>query len=449
MDRVLLTVTPPATVTDGFGQRIYGVDAETGDQVELLEFAQSIVEHSEFVAALGERVARFATVRHASYVHLRRLDRPAEDRLQLVSDLTPGWRLSELIEESFAANIPVDITVAIAVLRQLLPAVALFGRHNRDNAIGALAPERLIVTPQARLVIAEHAFGPAIDKLNFDADKLWRDFRVSMPASAGLPRANARADATAVGVVALTLLLGRSLELEEYPGQLEALVEGAQESRDGEAAPLATSFRNWLKRALQLNASTAFQSTSESQLAFESVLASDRSYVTSSTALNNWVSKVGGAIDLKRKPAPPPPEPEPQTEPVVVPAPIAITEPELVAEPAAPPPAMEEIEISLDEPRLESQLHVAAHADPDVDLDVVAETVLEPEPDVLGRSASPTRSGWRCARYLRANSSKKIRSPGSCSITSPGTRRRRHHHHLLHHRRKSRTTWWRRLRKRY
>src|SRR5687768_12966872 len=373
MDRVLLTVTPPATVTDGFGQRIYGVDAETGDQVELLEFAQSIVEHSEFVAALGERVARFATVRHASYVHLRRLDRPAEDRLQLVSDLTPGWRLSELIEESFAANIPVDITVAIAVLRQLLPAVALFGRHNRDNAIGALAPERLIVTPQARLVIAEHAFGPAIDKLNFDADKLWRDFRVSMPASAGLPRANARADATAVGVVALTLLLGRSLELEEYPGQLEALVEGAQESRDGEAAPLATSFKNWLKRALQLDASTAFQSTSESQLAFESVLASDRSYVTSSTALNNWVSKVGGAIDLKRKPAPPPPppEPEPQAEPVVVPAPT------------------EEIEISLDEPGPESLSHVAAHVEPDVDLDTVAEMMLEPEPDVLEPEPDP------------------------------------------------------------
>src|SRR5688500_15640606 len=151
MDRVLLTVTPPATVTDGFGQRIGGVDAETGDQVELLEFAPSIVEHSEFVAALGERVARFATVRHASYVHLRRLDRPAEDRLQLVSDLTPGWRLSELVEESFAANIPVDITVRIAVLRQVLRAVAPFGRHHRDNAIGALPPQRVIVTPQARV----------------------------------------------------------------------------------------------------------------------------------------------------------------------------------------------------------------------------------------------------------------------------------------------------------
>ena len=48
--------------------------------------------------ALGERVARFAAVRHTSYVHLRRLDRPSPDRLELVSDLTPGWRLSELLD---------------------------------------------------------------------------------------------------------------------------------------------------------------------------------------------------------------------------------------------------------------------------------------------------------------------------------------------------------------
>src|SRR5688572_26735005 len=142
-------------LTDGFGERITGVDSETGDQVELLEFAPAIVEHTGFVTALAERVARFASVRHASYVHLRRLDRPAADRLQLVSDLTPGWRLSELLEESAAANVPVDISVVIALLRQLLPAVALFGRHNRENAIGALSPHRLIITPQARLARSE------------------------------------------------------------------------------------------------------------------------------------------------------------------------------------------------------------------------------------------------------------------------------------------------------
>src|SRR5687768_18371443 len=135
MDPVPAATEEIPTVADGFGRRTSGVDAETGDQVELLDLSPALVEHAGFVTALGERVARFASVRHASYVHMRRLDRPAADRLQLVSDLTPGWRLSDLLEESAAGKVPVDITVVIALMRQLLPAVALFGRHNRENAI--------------------------------------------------------------------------------------------------------------------------------------------------------------------------------------------------------------------------------------------------------------------------------------------------------------------------
>lgn len=290
------------------------MDSDTGGQVELLDLAPHLVEDSAFVTALGERVARFAAVRHMSYVHLRRLDRPAADRLQLVSDLTPGWRLSELLEATTEANIPVDITVVIGLMRQLLPAVALYGRHNRDAAIGALGVERLIVTPQARLVIAEHAFGPALEKLNLDRQALWRDLRVALPHAAGSPRANQRADAHGAGVVALALLLGRALTADEYPDKLPALAEGLSESRDGQASPLSASFAGWLKRALQFDVRTAFQSPSEAQLAFESVLASDRSYVTSSAKLEEWVSKVGGLIDAERRPPqpePPPQEPDP------------------------------------------------------------------------------------------------------------------------------------------
>ena len=307
-----MTPVPPSndpvmTAVDGFGLRTKGIDAETGDEVDLLDLAPQLVEHSSFVATAGERVARFAAVRHASYVHLRRLDRPAADRLQLVSDYTPGWRLSELLAESSASNIPVDITVVIALLRQLLPAVALYGRHNREAAIGTLAVERLIVTPQTRLVIAEHAFGPALEKLNLGRDRLWRELRIAMPASAGLPRANQRGDAHAIGVIALSLLLGRVLSDDEFPVQ-QALIESVKEYRDGQPSPLSSSFSNWLARALQIDVRTAFQAPSEAQLAFESVLASDRSYVTSSAKFEEWVSNVGGPIESRRPPSAPDPE---------------------------------------------------------------------------------------------------------------------------------------------
>ena len=258
------------------------------------------MEHSGFVSALGDRVALFAAVRHASYVHLRRLDRPAADRLALVSDNTPGWRLSAMLTAAAAGDVPLDITVVIGLLRQLLPAVALFGRHNRDTAIGALSPERLIVTPQGRLVIAEHAFGPALEKLNLGRERLWRDFGVCMAPSAGLPRSNARADAHAVGVVALSLLLGRVLDEEEYPNQLASLLESAIERRGDETTPLSKALSGWMKRALQVDINAAFQSPHEAQVSFESVLASDRAYVTSTKALDQWVARVGGAIDQAR-----------------------------------------------------------------------------------------------------------------------------------------------------
>jgi len=316
-------VNPPVAIAiDGFGTRTNGIDSETGDEVELLDLSPALVEHSGFVSTLGERVARFAAVRHASYVHMRRLDRPSADRLELVSDPTPGWRLSEMLGESTAADVPIDITVVIGLLRQLLPAVALYGRHNRDAAIGALAVERLIVTPHGRLVIAEHAFGPALEKLNLGRDKLWRELRVAMPPSAGLPRSNQRADANAIGVVALSLLLGRVLAVDEYPSQLQALVESVRESRDGQPSALSPSFANWLGRALQLDVRTAFQAPSEAQLAFESVLASDRSYVTSSKKLDEWVGKIGKIIEARHQPAEPEPPPLPlEPEPIAIAAP--------------------------------------------------------------------------------------------------------------------------------
>lgn len=324
-------------VDDGFGRRTRRTDPDTGDEVELLELSPALVEHAGFVSALGERVARFATVRHASYVHLKRLDRPAADRLLLVSESTAGWRLSHMLTASSVAGQPIDITVVIGLLRQLLPAVALFGRHNRDAAIGALAPERLIVTPQGRLVIAEHAFGPALEKLNFGRERLWREFRVCMAPSAGLPRANPRADAHAIGVVALSLLLGRGLAEDEYPAALPALLAAARESRDGDRAPLSTPLLSWLSRALQLEVATAFQSPHEAQVAFESVLASDRAYVTSSRAVDDWVTAVGAAIDRSRAPAAAAPAPALGID-APIPAPVAPLEPLAPLVPLAPVP---------------------------------------------------------------------------------------------------------------
>ena len=336
---------------DGFGSRTRGVDLETGDDIELLELSSSLVEHPGFVAALSERVVRVANARHASYARVRRLDRPSADRLVLVSDALPGWRLSELLRVAAEEQISIETTVVIGLLRQLLPAVALYARNNRESAIGNLAPERLVVTRQARLVITEHAFGPAIEKLNPGRDRLWREFRVVVSHGAGLPRVDARADAHAVGVIALSLMTERSLADDDYPEKLQSLVEVLRERRDGETAPLTPGMEHWLLRALQLDSRAAFQSPQEAHLAFESMLASERSYVTTPTALEAFVTKVGALIDRHRMPSVPaapahPPMPEPALRLVEAPAPVSVPRaiapivPVVDQTPAAPVPAL-------------------------------------------------------------------------------------------------------------
>jgi hypothetical protein len=312
---------------DGFGRRTRSVDLDTGDEIELLELSASLVEHNGFVAALSERVVRVANARHASYARVRRLDRPAADRLVLVSDSLPGWRLSELLRVASEERLVVETTVVIGLLRQLLPAVALFARNNRESAIGNLAPERLLVTPQARLVITEHAFGLALEKLSAARDRLWREFRVAVGPGAGHPRIDSRADAHAMGIIALSLMMGRSLAVDEYPAKLQALVEVLRERKDGATAPLTTGMEHWLLRALQLDSRAAFQSPQEAHLAFESMLASERSYVTTPTALEAFVAKVGALLDKSRTPAAPPPPamPEPALRLVDTSAPVPVS----------------------------------------------------------------------------------------------------------------------------
>ena len=144
-----IRLPPPgiSRMTDGLGQRVAATDSATGEPVEHLELATDLVLHTAFASSLADRVARLASVRHASYVRVRRVDRPAIDRLVVVSDATPGRRLSDLLDASEAAGVRPDIDAVVALLRQLLPAVALYSRHNRDQALGTIAPERLFIAP--------------------------------------------------------------------------------------------------------------------------------------------------------------------------------------------------------------------------------------------------------------------------------------------------------------
>ncbi len=169
-----------------------------------------------------------------------------------------------------------DINASLHLLRQLVSAVAMLHETARDVAHGVIGPERIIVTPSARIVIAEYVLGAALEQLRFSRDRYWKELRVPLPPSSALPRFDHRADVTQIGAVALALVIGRLLREDEYPnGAGDVLALASAISAKGEHQPLPTSIRTWIGRALQLDPKHSFATAAEARDALDRVLSGD------------------------------------------------------------------------------------------------------------------------------------------------------------------------------
>jgi hypothetical protein len=268
MERAAATTTAPAAVafTDGLGERQQILDPTGTDTLEVLCLREELSAVPSFEFALRERVSRLATFRHASFGRVRAVERLTDRQatLAVVSDATPGTRLSELLAQSAERGVNLDINAALCLIRQLASAVALLHEYGRDIpglAHGAIAPERLVVTPTARLVAVEYAMGAALEQLRYSQERYWHELRVAVPRTSGLPRFDQRVDVTQIGIVALSLILGRLVRDEEYPGRIGDVVASTWAiSARGGFEPLPPGLRGWVGRALQLDARTAFAS---------------------------------------------------------------------------------------------------------------------------------------------------------------------------------------------
>jgi len=300
MSSLAATDHPEAPLfSDGLGERVVAADGATGELLQILRLRPALTAVPSFEFALRERTARLANFRHAYYVRVRRVDRAMAPHaaLALVSDHMEGTRLSDILRVAADKQIQLDINAALCLIRQLVPAVAVLHENARDVAHGLLAPERLLVTPNARLVIVEHVLGAAIEQLQFGRERLWQEFRVAMPASAGAPRFDHRSDVVGMGLVALALILGRPLEADEFPHAIPDLLNIARErSALGDEQPLSQPLRSWLARALQLDPRRSFASAQEAMAALDEVVSDEGMYVAAPVALETFLSRYIGSL---------------------------------------------------------------------------------------------------------------------------------------------------------
>ncbi|MGH9146236.1 MAG: PEGA domain-containing protein, partial [Vicinamibacterales bacterium] len=183
-------------------------------------------------------------------------------------------------------------------------------QNARDVAHGALGPERIVVSPHARLVIVDYVLGAALEQLRYSHERYWKEFRIALPRSAGLPRFDHRADVTQIGIVALSLILGRPLKEDEYPARIGDVVASATAmSALGGREPVTPALRAWLARTLQIDLRNSFTSALEAQAALDDVLSDDSGYIAAPVALEAFLARYHACAEPSARPLAPAPTP--------------------------------------------------------------------------------------------------------------------------------------------
>jgi hypothetical protein len=253
-------------LSDGLGDRLLMFDNSTAPSLELLRFRSDLAQVPGFEAALRERVRQLSDFRHPAFARVRAVQRlEPDDDLALVSNCTPGKRLSEILHKASGPG------YAAALIRQLAPALVQLQQHDHGLSHGALSPDRIVVSPEGRLTIVEHVVGPAVDALNLGAAQLARLGIAVPPMAAGAtPRLDVATDWYQLGLVAVSVLIGRPVTASELP-QLQRLLDNAGASARQDRPGLSPFVREWLDRALQLSG-TPIGSGLEARVALDELL---------------------------------------------------------------------------------------------------------------------------------------------------------------------------------
>jgi hypothetical protein len=337
MDQSPATPLRPAAFRDGLGERRRMADASGNEKLEVLCLRRELTTADSFETALRDRVNRLTSFRSTAIARVRtveRLNDPAST-LVVVSEPIVGVRLSDLLNTSHHHELSMGASAEWCLIKQLTAAVCTLHQHAPDIAHGAIAPERIVVTPQARVVVVEHVLGDALERLRLSPERYWNELRVACPPSGVATRLDQRADITQVGVAALSVILGRPLQDNEYPAKIEELVAAAWARPHEHPAP-GPRLRSWLARALQLDARHSFTSAIEANGELDKAII-ESGYILAPSDLEAFLALCQEA-ETAPKPAAtvgPKPVPKPAPASVTAPPPAAAA----ASKPVAPAPA--------------------------------------------------------------------------------------------------------------
>ena len=303
-----------AAFQDGLGERRQTTGA--GNQLlDLVIVHEALGGVNGVEAALKQRAGELASFQHASFPRLRGVGRLSKtpSRIVVATDHVSGVRLSDLFAIAERRLIPLEYDGAVGLLQQLVNAVAVLHETVPHVSHGAIAPERLMFTSDARVMIVDHVFGAAIERLGYGQERCWKELRVALPVFSGQPVFDRRADVTQLGVVALALLLGRSLSDEEYPAGISEMIEGLNAVSANGLEMLSSDIKAWLRRSMQLEGERSFATALEAKAEFDKAVTVDderarkvlTAFLKECQTFGKASAAAAAAADAPKKPAAP------------------------------------------------------------------------------------------------------------------------------------------------
>ena len=145
---------------DRLGERVI-VPQASGALLEHLYFWAARAQVPVLATALNGRVALPATFPPSPYCRVRRFKGVAarDGRPAFVSAHIAGRRAAEMLDVAARSTLQPTTAGVLAVTRQMMASVALLHDFAPDGYHGALGPDRLILSAEGRVVIAEHVLG--------------------------------------------------------------------------------------------------------------------------------------------------------------------------------------------------------------------------------------------------------------------------------------------------
>jgi hypothetical protein len=238
--------------SDGLGDRLLMSDNTGTASLELLRFKREFAAVLGFESSLRERVEQLGRLQHPAFPRIHGVDYLDDaEGLTLVSTHMPGKRLSTMFHRSMPRP-ELHPGSAIWLIGRLTSAIAELQAQGNQVAHGALSADRIVLTPDRQVIVLEHVLGSALARLELPASRLWSDIGIiALPGDTGPPRLDCHADVVQIGLIALSVLLGRRVTPSDYPKHLDALLDEFSTTAGLRFPPLVVPLRSWLERALR------------------------------------------------------------------------------------------------------------------------------------------------------------------------------------------------------